>query len=59
MIYQVKGGVVVESLRRCTCREIFILLSQLYAYRRKLDYTIFYLEKNELLRGICAFGTET
>jgi hypothetical protein len=25
----------------------------------KLDYTIFYLEKNELLRGICAFGTET
>ena len=33
--------------------------SQLYAYRRKLDYTVLCLEKNKLPRGICAFGTDT
>ena len=33
--------------------------SQLYAHRRKLDYTVLCLEKNKFHRGICAFGTDT
>ena len=53
------GGAVSELGQATIEPGELLLTSQLYAYRRKLDYTIFYLEKNELLRGICAFGTET